>query len=705
MAGPLFDRDLSWLEFNRRVLGEAGDATVPLLERLKFLGICASNLDEFFMVRVGQLRDVAAAERDREKTRWNDLLLRVRAGADALLADCHRCLLDELLPALRTQRLRIGTVEDLEPADRAKLEKKFILDLEPLLTPLAIEPDGPLPHIQNACLHVALELENARAERRFAIVRVPDQMPRLLRVRGWGRVFLEGAISQFAGGLFPTLRLLRGIPFRVLRNADLTLPDSDEPDLLLSVESSLRRREQHPIIWAEIGAEADEPFVQWLTTLLRIAPSDVSRAAAPLKLGDLLQLHEKLDRPDLKDPPHRPRRRIARKTDLFARLRRGDVLLHRPYDSFATVVDFIRQAAKDPDVVAIKQTLYRTDEGSRIVESLAGAASRGKQVSAVVELQARFEERKNIRWARQLEKAGVQVVFGRPALKTHAKVCLVIRREENELRSYAHFSTGNYNAVTSRVYTDLDLFTADADLCADAAQLMNLLTGFGPTGILDLTREGSEQPAWRRLVVAPMDYHRWLVTMIEREISFARQGRPARIVARANSLAEADVIEALYDASRAGVSIDLIIRGICSLVPGVPGVSDNITVRSIIDRFLEHSRVFRFENGGAPEIYISSGDWLPRNFFKRVETTFPVLDPEVLRRIEQEILPIALADNVKAWTLLSDGSYVRTSRTDPAVRSQEVFIARAEAFAAEAHVERKKKRKKKKKKKQKTKDE
>ncbi|HEX3108137.1 MAG TPA: polyphosphate kinase 1, partial [Thermoanaerobaculia bacterium] len=387
----------------------------------------------------------------------------------------------------------------------------------------------------------------------------------------------------------------------------------------------------------------------------------------------------------LKDPPFNPRipTQLATSEDIFSIVRKGDVLLHRPYDSFVAVIDFVQSAAEDPDVVAIKQTLYRTDPGSPVIEALARAAERGKQVTAVVELQARFDEQKNITWARHLEEAGVQVVYGLIGMKTHCKVCLVVRREGAVLRRYVHLSSGNYNASTARFYTDLDLITCDKNIGADAAQLINLLTGFTVGGVQELLEQKERALSWRELVVAPMDYHRWVLSMIERETLNARAGKPARVTAKMNSVVDANVIAALYAASTAGVQIDLAVRGICCLVPGVPGISENIHITSVIDRFLEHSRVFRFENGGAPEFWISSGDWMPRNFIRRIEVTFPVKSESIKRRIEEQILPISLADNVKGWYLDSEGKYHRRVPDGKPVRSQEAFIAiaRSEAVA------------------------
>ncbi len=516
------------------------------------------------------------------------------------------------------------------------------------------------------------------------ILKIPESLPRFITVgEKWRYVLVEDVISSHIGRFFPGMRLRRSAPFRVIRNSDISIKEDDVQDLLKSMESELRRRERQEIVWLEIESTADESLVQLLTKSTASRANEVFLAPGPLKLGDVKQLYDEIDAPALKDKPFNPRipAQLATSEDIFSIIRRGDFLLHRPYESFTTVIELVQTAAEDPDVVAIKQTLYRTDVGSPIVEALATAASLGKQVTAVVELQARFDEKKNISWAKQLEQAGVQVVYGLFGMKTHCKACLVIRREGRELRRYVHLSTGNYNALTARVYNDIDFFTCDPDFGADTAQLMNLLTGFSTAGVQELIDAQPLEMKWHDFVVAPMDYHRWTLDMIARETSNAKDGKPARIVAKMNALVDATVIAALYRASRAGVKIQLIVRGICCLVPGLQGFSENIEVISIVDRFLEHSRIFRFENGGKPEFYISSGDWMPRNFYRRVETTWPVRSEPLVRRLEDRILPVSLADNAKSWVLRSDGKYDRRKTDGPAVRSQETFIAIARAEA------------------------
>ena len=662
---PLFDRELSWLEFNRRVLGEAENPDVPLLERVKFISICSNNQDEFFMIRVGEVRDLMAAKLPEAGTfrQQSEKLDEMRKRSRHLLQQMYACLTDEVLPKLKKEGIQLERVADLGKKERAAVEDYFMLNLEPILTPLAIDPGHPFPFIANLALNLALQLESDRGDLYDVVVKIPEQAPRLVPLSEQGHyILLEDLILSHILRFFPGLKIRKSAVFRVIRNSDMSIKEEDVQDLLKSVESELRRRERREVVWLEVEAGSDEKLVKSLVRSTGASKDDVFFAPGPLKLSDLMQLYsEEANHSALRDPPFNPRipAQLATTEDIFSIIRRGDILLHRPYDSFSTVVEFVQSAADDPDVKAIKQTLYRTDEGSPIVEALAKAAESGKQVTAVVELQARFDERKNITWARRLEEAGVQVVYGLVGIKTHCKVCLVVRREGPTLRRYVHLSTGNYNASTARTYTDLDLFTCDASFGADAAQLLNLLTGYSVAGVHDLIERSDGSLRWRQFIVSPMDYHQWILKMIDRETKNAKDGKPARITAKMNALVEPTVIDALYKASSAGVKIDMLIRGICCLVPGVPKLSENIQVISVIDRFLEHSRVFRFENGGAPEFYISSGDWMPRNLIRRVEVAFPIKAEALVRRIDQQILPVALADNVKAWVLDSDGKYRR----------------------------------------------
>ncbi|MDQ6800626.1 MAG: polyphosphate kinase 1 [Acidobacteriota bacterium] len=678
---PLFDRELSWLEFNKRVLGEAENPEVPLLERVKFLSICSNNLDEFFMIRVGEVRDLLAAKLSDTglMSGQSEKLDEIRKHARHLLEQMYRSLGEQLIPLLKKEGIQIERVGDLAKKERAAIEEYFARNIEPILTPLAIDPGHPFPIIANLALNLALQLESTRGENYLVVVKLPEQSPRLVPLGVPGRyVLLEDVISSLVGRFFPGLKLRKSVPFRVIRNSDISIKEEDVQDLLKSVESELRKRERREVVWLEVEAGSDERLVSQLIEETQSSIKDVFAAPGPLKLGDLMHLYQIANYAGLRDPPFNPRipAQLATSEDMFSIIRKGDVLLHRPYDSFISVVEFVQTAADDPDVKAIKQTLYRTDPGSPVIEALASAAQKGKQVTAVVEVQARFDELKNITWARHLEEAGVQVVYGLVGLKTHCKVCLVVRRESDGLRRYVHLSTGNYNAVTGRLYTDIDLFTADPDFGADAGQLMNLLTGYSVANVQELLEATDAPLKWRRFIVAPIAYQRWVLDMIDRETKNAKDGKPARITAKMNALVDTPVIDALYRAAKAGVKIDLLVRGICCLVP-----AENIQVVSVIDRFLEHSRVFRFENAGVPEFYISSGDWMPRNFIRRIEVTYPIRAEALTRRIEQQILPISLADNVKSWILDTNGTYHRRKTDGPAVRSQEAFIsiARSEA--------------------------
>jgi polyphosphate kinase len=682
----LFNREFSWIEFNRRVLAEAQDASVPLLERVKFLSIVATNLDEFFMVRVGTIRDLVATglhERSADGLLPKQHLKGIRERARALMADMYRTL-DALVPELRKAGIRIETFGDLAKKEQASLREIFQRDIAPILTPLAVDPGHPFPFLASQTLTMAILLESERGDVHLALLKVPPVLPRLLPVPESGVRFItvESLIEVHLAQLFPGLKLKKAVPFRVLRNADISLQEDEVQDLLKSVESELRRRDRKEVVWAEIGAD-DESVIALLMDALHVGRDDIFIAPGLLKLGDLMGIYRGVKKPSLMEPPFNPRipSQLATSEDIFSIIRKGDVLLHRPYDSFTSVIELVQSAAEDPDVVAIKQTLYRTDAGSAIVEALAAAAQHGKQVTAIVELQARFDEMKNITWARRLEEAGVQVVYGLVGIKTHCKICLVVRREGAELRRYVHLSTGNYNAQTGRLYTDIDLMTTDEVFAEDATQVMNLLTGYSIASVQEIFDRTVPGWTWRRFAVSPIDYHDWTLRMIDRELRNAKEGKPAQIVAKMNALVDPTVIEALYRASGAGVKIDLIVRGICCLVPGVPGLSENIRVLSIIDRFLEHSRIFLFRNAGEAEVYVSSGDWMPRNFFRRIELTYPILAPALRKRAVDEILATCLADNVKSWRLQTDGTYKRRTPGEPRVRSQERFIeiARSEA--------------------------
>jgi polyphosphate kinase len=681
VTNTLFNRELSWLEFNARVLAEAQDAGVPLLDRVKFLSIAATNLDEFLMIRVGAIRELIANHiRDRsvDGLTPKQQLKAVRDRVKTLLREMYG-VLELLLPELRAAGIRFDHGKTLTKKQQAALAEEFQSAIAPILTPLAFDPGHPFPFLASGALNVAVMLASG-TDAHLAFIKVPRLLPRFVAVPGAEDRFLpiEELIQIHAAYFFPGLDVKEVVPFRVLRGGDILLREDEVEDLLKSVESELRRRERNEVVWMEIARDAGEEIIGLLQKELRVAREDVFLTPTLPKLGDLMEIYERVDARALKDEPFNPRMpvELASREDLFSVIRDGDVLLHRPYDSYAAVVELVQSAADDPDVIAIKQTLYRTESGSVIVEALARAAEKGKQVTAIVEVQARFDEERNIAWARRLEEAGVQVVYGMVGMKTHAKICLVLRREGAELRRYVHLSTGNYNARTARLYTDLDLLTCHPDFGEDAAQLLNLVTGYSSATVQELFDEGAPRWKWRRLIVAPIDYHAWVLRMIERETRHARDGKPAQIIVKLNALVEPQVIDALYRAAAAGVKIDLIVRGTCALVP-----RENIRVTSIIDRFLEHTRILLFRNAGNTEVFVTSGDWMPRNFFRRIEVAWPILSPHLRDRIELQILGTCLADDAKAWRLQPDGTWRRRRAGARPIRSQQRFIetARAEA--------------------------
>jgi len=682
---PLLNRELSWLEFNRRVLAEAEDPAVPLLERVKFLSIAATNLDEFLMVRVGTVRQLIAGgvrEKSADGLTPRQQLKVVRERVKRLLRDMYR-VESGLTGELRAAGIRIERESSLTAKQRALLAEEFERRVAPVLTPLAVDPGHPFPFLSSGAINVAVLLGSGTEELHTAFIKVPRVLPRFIDIPETTQRFLpiEELICAHAAHFFPGLDVKEVIPFRVIRNADIMIREDEVEDLLQSMETAVRRRDRREVVWIEIAHDPSEHLLSMLLEALELTREDVFPLPSLPKLGDLMEIPGRIGKPSLVDEPFDPRTppELASGDDIFSILRAGDVVLHRPYDSYAAVVELMQSAADDPDVLAIKQTLYRTEPHSVIVEALTRAAERGKQVTAIIEVQARFDEERNIAWARQLEQAGVQVVYGLMGTKTHCKVCLIVRREGGELRSYLHLSTGNYNAKTARLYTDLDLLTTHPDFGADAVQLINLLTGFSASTAHELFEGDSGNRAelqWKQFVIAPTDYHPWVLRMIARETQNARDGKPARIVAKMNALVEPKVIAALYGAAEAGVKIDLIVRGICCLVP-----RENIRVISIIDRFLEHSRIMLFGNAGDPEVWVTSGDWMPRNFFRRIEVTWPILSPAARDRIERQIFGVLLADDTKAWKLHPDGTYRRRRPGPRPLRSQQRFIeiARAEA--------------------------
>ena len=670
------NRELSWLEFNQRVLDEALDRGSPLLERVKFFCIVSSNLDEFFEVRVAGLKqqeESHVVERSPDGRTASETLRDIRKRVLKMVAEQNRCWREELVPALAKKRIRFLSVAELGAADRVYIENYFRRDVAPVLTPLGVDPSHPFPQLLNKTLNLIVQLQtvqNGEARSRMAIVQVPRVLPRLVPLpRQDGRrdyVFLANIVRENLNGIFPGTPIAGAWTFRVTRNSELYIDEEDVANLLKAVEAELHNRRRGDAVRLEVEADCPPDIRLKLLENLQLAPEDLYVIDGPINPTRLMAICEGDHSPELRDPPFiAPVTPALRDTaDIFSAIRRRDVLMHHPFESFSSFVDFLKQAATDPDVLAIKQTLYRTSGDMRIVGSLMEAVKNGKQVTAVVELKARFDEANNIRWARQLEEAGVHVVYGLVGYKIHSKMCLVVRKDVDGIRRYVHLGTGNYNPTTARFYTDIGLFTCNPDIGEDVGDLFNLLTGV------------CQFQGTRKLLVSPFTMHPRINELIARESENARKGLPARIIAKMNALVDRETIGSLYRASQAGVKIDLIIRGVCCLRPGVPGLSENITVRSIIDRFLEHSRVFHFANALRPEAYVGSADWMPRNFFKRIETVFPIEDGNLLERIRTEILETQLNDNVKSRFLQSDGTYVMPAlkRGTDACRSQSEFI-------------------------------
>ena len=685
-AELFLNRELSWLEFNGRVLEEARDPAVPLGERFKFQSIVGSNLDEFFMVRVAGLKQVLAGanpEVGADGLSASDQLAAISKRAHALIAELYRNWKQEIEPALRDKGIHILRPPQLTAAQKVRLQQHFSKDVWPVLTPLAVDQGHPFPALRNRSLNLAILLhrEKQRVARRstiIAVVQVPAVLPRLVEVpvEGEGKpagfVLLEDLITMHVGELFPGFRTVSCSAFRLTRNSDLTIDEDEAEDLLKSIQRELRRRDRGHAVRLEIAEDTPPDVQAFLRQALRLDSQDVYSVPGPLHLTDLGTLYGHDLLRDAKDEPFAPQEvpELRDADDIFRAVAERDVLLHHPYESFSHVVDFIAEAADDPNVLAIKQTLYRTSADSPIIRALVRAAENGKQVTAVVELKARFDEAPNIAWARMLEEAGVHVVYGLVGFKTHCKMSLVVRREEAKIKRYVHLSTGNYNPSTARLYGDISYITAREEFADDAGALFNLLTGY------------SSPPAWRRFSVAPVGLNERIIELIERERGFGKDGR---IVAKMNALVDPEVIRALYRASEAGVKIDLLVRGICCLRPGLPTVSENIQVLSVIVHFLEHARIFYFEAGGKREVYLSSADWMPRNFVRRVEVMFPVEDAGLRDRLVNEVLSLMLSDNVKARRLLPDGSYERLKPPPPAegeaVRSQQRFMELARARA------------------------
>jgi polyphosphate kinase len=663
----LFNREMSWLEFNRRVLEEGLDHTQPLLERLKFLSIFSTNLDEFFMIRVSGLKqqlDAEVTELSPDGLMPAAQLKGIRERLLPMVAQQVRSFKDDILPALSQQHIIITPYRALSDRERRLVNTYFMENVFPVLTPQAVDPSHPFPYISNLSLNLGLMIEPGQdshqaasppAGPRFARVKVPPIVPRLVPVGDSGLefTFLEELIAANTGVLFPGMQVSEAHAFRVTRDADIEIREDEANDLLQMMVQEIRKRRFGSAVRLEVASSMPGEMVRYLASSLSLTADDVYTIDGPLNIPDLMSLYQ-VDRPELKDKPLAPSVIAPLKTgeSIFEVIRRQDLLLHHPYNTFSSVADFINTAASDPDVLAIKMTLYRTGQRSPIVQSLMEASERGKQVAVLVELKARFDEENNIEWARRLERAGVHVVYGLLGLKTHCKVALVVRREADTLRRYVHIGTGNYNPVTARIYTDLGLLTADEKIGADATDLFNYLTGF------------SRQTEYRRLLVAPVNMRERMMALIKREVANHKAGRPAHIIAKVNSLTDTKIIRALYEASQSGVPIDLLVRGICVLRPGVPGLSDTVSVTSIVGRFLEHSRIFYFSNGGEEEIFIGSADWMMRNLDRRVEAVVPIDDVRLKRYLKDEVLDVYMRDNVKARRMQPDGTYERVRRAE-----------------------------------------
>ncbi|MCP4190639.1 MAG: polyphosphate kinase 1 [Planctomycetaceae bacterium] len=679
------NRELSWLEFNARVLEEAKDPSTPLMEKVKFLSIFSSNLDEFFMVRVAGLREQAFASEAPQDYNPDGMkaiaqLRKIAVRTKKLVLDQYECWTTSVLPALADEGIHIKSLKDVK--DPSELDRFFRETVFPIITPMAIDPSHPRPRYHNRSLYISVALRRRSGvgpKRLFAVVQVPQVLPRLIPVKEGETsfVYLEDLIASRLPELFGGHEILTYAPFRLTRDSDLDLIEQESDDMLRLIEDRLKARRRADAVRLEIAANADEDLIEAIEQQEELraisARSDemyeeVYRIPGPLDLTGITALYDLPEFEHLKDPSFSPRIATGLRRhgeDIFAAIGRRDILLHHPYDDFSPVVDFVVKAAQDPNVLAIKQTLYRTSGDSPIVQALMDAAEAGKQVTALIELQARFDEEANVGWARKLEQFGVHVVYGFLDLKTHCKVSLVVRREAGIVKRYVHLGTGNYNPSTARLYTDLGLFTSDEDVGADVSALFNLLTGYS---------QGYE---WKKLVVAPTHLHQRTIELINEQTELARAGKPSRIFAKLNSLVDHRVIEALYRASQVGVPIQLVVRGICCLRPGIDGVSENIQVISIVDRFLEHSRICVFGPDDTAKVFLSSADWMPRNFYRRVEVMFPVEAPALKRQILTELLPAYLRDNARARRLEADGSYsrVKTRRGQRAFRSQTELLS------------------------------
>jgi polyphosphate kinase len=668
------NRELSWLKFNSRVLQEADDKNKPLLDRLRFIGIVSSNLDEFFMIRVAGLKH----QKESGINKMDNSGLTVIEQLDRIAGFSHQQVqvqyryLKRILSLLEEQDIQFCDIHDLTDKNREWLYDYFLNTVYPVTTPMAVDASHPFPFLASRGLNLAVLLEKEKGEMKTAVVPVPTVLPRIVEIPGQGSkkcfVFLETIIQEYCHHLFHGYRIKEVAPFRITRNADLSIAEEEAVDLLAEVEKSLQQRRKGQPVRLEIGKRANMAIKDFVVGALKLEEQDIYEINGPLDSSVFLKFADLPGYDHLRYQPITPQISADLRDceELFAAIREKDVLLHHPYESFEPVVNFVLQGAADPKVLAIKQTLYRVGGNSAIVRALAEAAQNGKQVTVLVELKARFDEENNILWARRLEEAGCHVIYGLVGLKTHAKCTLVVRRESYGIKRYVHVGTGNYNDFTAKTYTDIGLFTANDQIGADASAFFNLLSGY------------SDPPIWNKFIVAPLGLREKLIQLIDQEIQGAENGRPAYIIAKMNSLLDREIIIKLYEASTKGVRIDLIIRGICVLRPGLPGVSENITVRSVVGRFLEHSRIFYFANGGDYSIFLSSADWMPRNLNERVELMVPVRDDDHKERIKA-ILALILNDNQKAHIMKSDGSYRKAERRSKAINSQEKLYEMAVA--------------------------
>ncbi|MFW6354582.1 MAG: polyphosphate kinase 1, partial [Verrucomicrobiota bacterium] len=690
-----FNRELSWLAFNRRVLEQAEDARYPVLERLKVLSFVSSNLDEFFEIRVSGLIQQVESNLTRpgiDGLGPKEQLRRIHSVTKALVTDQYACWHQQIVPALAAEGIPFKSRPELTRRELRWLKTFFEEQLQPVLTPLAIDPAHPFPQFGNKSLNVLLWIDDPdtpETERMLAFIPVPRIMPRVVQIPGTRRtpgsyVFLSDVLKLFAKELFPGYKIISAHAFRITRNSDLYIDEEEVENLLKTIEEELYNLRKGAAVRLEIESDVPDDLLGELLDAIRLAKQHVFRIEGPINLMRLMSVYDLVERPDLKFPAFLPHHPLALRMTghIYDALKTEDFLLHHPYDSFEPVVDFVKHAATDPKVLAVKITLYRTSSDSPIVKALIDAARANKQVTVLIELKARFDEANNINWARRMEEAGIHVVYGFVGLKTHCKCCLVVRREDDGIHRYAHLGTGNYHSKTARLYTDISLLTANSGICDDVAEVFNTLTGF------------AKRPEFKKVLVAPYALHRKMNEHILREARNARAGKPARIIVKCNSLIDKETIDNLYTASRAGVKIEMYIRGICSLVPGVPGMSDNIRVRSILGRFLEHSRLYYFENarGERPEIFVGSADWMSRNFHRRIEVVFPVEDDNVRRRFIEEILPAYDRDTTAAKQLQTTGAYRSVSPPkgkDP-FNAQDHFLAltaqRAEVPVREAGI-------------------